>query len=187
MLELHFSLSSNFLFLALWQNNQCLISKQKENTRLHSENFLVHLRQLLVECHCSLRAVNKIYFTSLPSGQTGLRISLAFLATLQILNPSVKIYQLNTLLLQAGDTSCLSLLTIDSRASKYHVAVYQEKKTLLLAQVISREKLKKLSQDFPDFPLYQDFHQTDFLVNFQKLKNNLVLLREIKEISVATI
>lgn len=187
MLELHFSLSSNFLFLALWQNNQCLISKQKENARLHSENFLIHLQRLLAECHYSLRAVGKVYFTSLPSGQTGLRISLAFLATLQVLNPCVKIYQLNTLLLQAGDANCLSLLTIDKQASKYYVAVYQEKKPLFTTRIISKENLRKLSQGFADFPLYQDFHQTDFLVNFQKLKNDFVLLRKIKEISIATI
>src|SRR5438876_1121154 len=119
MFSLYFSLSSSFLFLALCQNDQCLTSIQKENKRLHSENFLTHLRQLLAKNNHSLKKIEKIYFTSTPGGQTGLRVALSFLATYQVLNPKVKLYHINTLLLQAGAENCLSLLTIDSRGSKY--------------------------------------------------------------------
>src|SRR2546423_7463789 len=99
MLCLYFSLSSSFLFLALYENDQCLISIQKENTRQHSENFLSHLRQILTHTKHTLKEIKEIYFTSTPSGQTGLRVALAFLSTLQVLNPKVKFYHINTLLL----------------------------------------------------------------------------------------
>src|SRR5437870_5682806 len=113
MFCLFFSLSSSQLFLALLENDKCLISIQKENSRQHSENFLTHLQQILVKVKHNLKEIKKIYFTSQPSGQTGLRVSLAFLATCQVLNPQIKIYHLDTLLFQMGGTgNFISLLTI---------------------------------------------------------------------------
>lgn len=185
MLELYFSLSSDFLFIALLKEGKCLLSLTKENKRLHSENFLTYLRQILEKCQCSLATVNKVYFTSLPSGQTGLRVSLAFLITLQVLNPAVKIYHINTLLLQAGgDSNCLSLLTIDRRESKFHAAIYQKKVNLLTSSIITKDELGKLRLKFPQFPLCQDFQAVNFLTNFQKLKSDFVWLREIEEIKI---
>jgi len=180
---LYFSLSSSFLFLALWKDNKCLISIQKENKRLHSENFLSHLRQICKKVNCSLKEINKIYFTSQPSGQTGLRISLAFLATYQILNPQVKIYHINTLLLQAGDQNCLSLLTIDSRESKCYLAIYQNKKCLLETQTVGQEAQEKLTKKFPKFLILKNFQGVDFLTNFQKLKTDFILIKRIEEIN----
>jgi tRNA A37 threonylcarbamoyladenosine modification protein TsaB len=182
MLYLYFSLSSPFLFLALWENDKCLVSIHKENARQHSENFLSHLQQILTETNHSLKAINKIYFTSTPSGQTGIRVALAFLATLQILNHQVKFYHINTLLLQAGTENCISLLTIDSRGSKYHAAVFQNKKHLLETQIISKEELEKIVKKFPDFSCKKDCQNIDFLTNFQELKDEFKLLAEIKDI-----
>src|SRR6266511_5314756 len=114
MLYLYFSLSSSFLFLALWENDSYLVGIKKKNTRFHSKNFLSNLRQILEKNNHSLKEVSEIYFTSTPSGQTGIRVSLAFLSTLQVLNPKVKLYHIDVLLLQAGTDNCISLLTIDS-------------------------------------------------------------------------
>ncbi|CAI2162038.1 2942_t:CDS:2 [Funneliformis geosporum] len=172
----------DFVELELKKNNQCLISIQKENRRLHSENFLAYLRQICEKTNRPLKEINEIYFTSQPSGQTGLRISLAFLATYQVLNPKVKLYHINTLLLQAGDSSCISLLTIDSQESKHYLAVYQNKKCLLETQTVKQEDLEKLTKKFPDFLILKDFQSIDFLTNFQKLKNKFVLMDTIEEI-----
>lgn len=182
MWELYFSLSSHWLFLALEKDNRCLVSLQKENARQHSENFLVHLGEILAQHHCSLPEIKKIYFTSSPGGQTGLRVSLAFLATLRVLNPQIKIYQINTLLFQAGEKNCLSLLTIDSQASKYHLAVYQKKKCLLTSQIVRVEEKKKITAQFPNFTTLKDFEGVDFLTNFQQLKGDFVLWSESQEI-----
>lgn len=127
MFQLYFSLSTDFLFLALQKNNQLLESIQKKNPRLHSENFFLYLQQILTKNKASLPEIKIIYFTSTPGGQTGIRISLAFVVTFQVLNPQVKLYHINTLYLQAGNKNCLSLLTIDRRERKYHAAVYQQK------------------------------------------------------------
>jgi tRNA threonylcarbamoyladenosine biosynthesis protein TsaB len=145
---------------------------------------LSHLRQILEKNNHSLKDVNEVYFASQPSAQTGLRVSLAFLATLQVLNPQIKIYHINTLLLQAGENDCLSLLTIDSRASKYHVAVYQNKNCLLTSQIIRQEELKKIMEIFPNFLILKDFQGVDFLTNFQKLKGDFVRLKKIEEINL---
>ncbi|MCE8162944.1 MAG: hypothetical protein I3273_00720 [Candidatus Moeniiplasma glomeromycotorum] len=196
MLRLYFSLASPLLFLALCKNDRCLASLQKENLRLHSENFLTHLKEILKQVNHSLAELDEIYFTSWPSGQTGLRVSLTFLATLQVLNPKIKFYHINTLLLQAGNDKCLGLLTIDSRASKYYLAVYQQKRCLLTTQIINKEELISLMKRFSNFLVRKDFsetgltenprefnkHSVDFLSHFQALKNEFVRLRKIEEI-----
>jgi tRNA threonylcarbamoyladenosine biosynthesis protein TsaB len=178
MIYLYFSLSSSFLFLALWKDDKLLVSTQKENTRLHSENFLSHLRQILGKTGYSLKEIKEIYFTSSPGGQTGIRVSLTFLATCQVLNPKIKIYHLNTLLLQAGADKCISLLTIDNQATKYHIAVYQNKECLLADQIVRQESLEKIIERFPDFLVLKDFQGIDFLTNFQKLKGEFVPLKK---------
>jgi tRNA A37 threonylcarbamoyladenosine modification protein TsaB len=183
MLYLYFSLSSSFLFLALWEDDKLLVSIQKENARQHSENFLIHLQQILGKTKHNLKEIKKIYFTSTPSGQTGIRVALAFLATLQILNPEVELYHINTLLLQAGTENCVSLLTIDSRGSKYHAAVFQNKKCLLETQTISKEDLEKMFKKFPNFSCKKDCQKINFLTNFQELKDDCVILNRIEEIN----
>ena len=184
MLRLYFSLSSSQIFLALLENDKCLISVQKENSRQHSENFLNHLQQTLVKTNHNLKEIKEVYFTSQPSGQTGLRVSLAFLATCQVLNPQIKIYHLDTLLLQAGIDNCISLLTINSQGNKYHISVYQNKKCLLTSQIIYQEKLEKIKKTFTNFSVLKDFEGVNFLTNFQKLKNDFGLLKKIEEINL---
>ena len=183
MLCLYFSLSSSQLFLTLLENDKCLTNIQKENARQHSENFLTHLQQILAKTNHTLKEIKGIYFTSQPSGQTGLRVSLAFLATCQVLNPQIKIYHLDTLLLQAGTDNCISLLTINSQGNKYHVAVYQNKKCLLTSQIIYQEELEKIKKKFPNFLILKDFEGIDFLTNFQKLKGDFARLKGIEEIN----
>ena len=87
------------------------------------------------------------------------------------------------MLLQAGTENCISLLTIDSRGSKYYMAVYQNKKCLLETQVILKESLEKTVKKFPDFSRQKDCQEIDFLTNFQKLKGDFVLLEKIEEIN----
>ena len=131
----------------------------------------------------SLKEIKEIYFTSSPGGQTGIRVSLTFLATCQVLNPKIKIHHLNTLLFQAGAGKCISLLTIDSRASKYHVAVYQNKECLLTEQIVQQADLEKIKEKFPNFLILKDFQGVDFLTNFQKLKGDFIPLKNIEEIN----
>ena len=140
------------------------------------------MRQILTQTNHNLKEINEIYFTSTPSGQTGLRVALAFIATFQVLNPQIKVYHIDTLLLQAGTENCLSLLTIDSRGNKYHIAVYQNKKCLLTNQIIQQSELTKIREKFPDFRIFQDFQGIDFLANFQKLKSNFFQFQKITEI-----
>ncbi|WP_147411340.1 hypothetical protein [endosymbiont GvMRE of Glomus versiforme] len=157
-------------------------SIQKENAYLHSENFLSYLQQVLEKTKYFLKEINKIYFTSLPSGQTGIRISLSFLATLQVVNPEIKFYHINALLLQSGIESCISLLSIDRGENKYHVSIYKNKKCLLEEKIIYQKELEEVVKHFPDFSILKNFQKVDFLKNFQKLKKYFVLLNNVEEI-----
>ncbi|CAG8488555.1 13769_t:CDS:2 [Gigaspora margarita] len=144
-----------------------------------------YLRQICEKYRCPLANINQIYFTSTPGGQTGLRVSLAFLATLQVLNPQIKIYHINALLLQAGNERCLSLLTIDRQARKYHSAVYQEQKNLAPSSLINKEQLDELAQQFPHFSIFQDFTGIDLLTRFQQLKDSFLSAEKIADVKIA--
>lgn len=181
MLQLFFSLASPFLILSLWENQRCLISLQKENYRLHADNFLTHLKTILKQVKHSLTELQEIYFTSAPSGQTGLRVSLTFLITLQTLNSKIKLYHINSLQFQAGNDNCLSLLTLDRQESKYHVAVYSQKCCLLTPRLVSKEELTNLMKQFESFLVRKDFKGIDFVNQFQILRGEFTLLKNVAE------
>jgi tRNA threonylcarbamoyladenosine biosynthesis protein TsaB len=187
MLHLLFSLTSRFLFIALFQDKKCLASINQDNFRQHSENFFPVLQQLLAKTGYSLKDIGEIYFTDLPGSQTGQRISLAFVLTLQVLTPQVKIYHLNSLLFQAGKDKAISLISIDLKKTKYHVAVFQKTKCIVEPRIVENKETNKIKKQFSDYIVYEDFYQTyssefgqtnsetkhtqpiNFLVNFQKL------------------
>lgn len=195
MLRLLLSLTSRFLFITLWQEKKCLASISKDSFRQHSENFFPILQQILVETSYSLKDIREVYFTDLPGSQTGQRISLAFVLTLQVLNPQIKIYHLNSLLFQAEESKAISLISIDLKKTKYQIAVYQKTKCLVEPQMIENKELTKIKKQFSNYALYEDFYQImdpeagqkntnlnqitqpiNFLANFQKLLSQFQLL-----------
>jgi tRNA A37 threonylcarbamoyladenosine modification protein TsaB len=187
MLDLLLSLTSRFVFLTLLKNKKCLESICQDNFRQHSENFLFFLQKILKKTKYSLADIEKIYFTSLPGSQTGYRISLTFGLTLQVLNPQVKLYHLNSLLFQVGESKAISLISVDQKKTKYHVSVYQETKCLLKPQVIESIKIIKIQKKFPNYLIYEDFclkagdsssqnsQPINFWFNFQRLLPKLQL------------
>src|SRR2546429_3250248 len=160
MLCLLFSLTSRFIFLALLKDGKCLKSFCQDNFRQHSENCLLVMQQTLKKTKYSLPDIEKIYFTSLPGSQTGYRISLAFGLTLQVLNPQVELYHLNSLLFQVGKHKAISLISIDLKKTKYHVAVYQKTKCLFEPQVIESIELVQIKKKFPNYFVYEDFYDS---------------------------
>ena len=136
MLRLLFSLTSQFLFIALLEDEKCLRSSQKVSFRQHSENFFPLLKQILAKTNHSLKDIKEIYFTSLPGSQVGYRISLSFVLVLKVLNPQIKCYHLDSLLFQVGKKKAISLISIDQRKTKYHFAIYQASKCLIEPKII---------------------------------------------------
>jgi len=113
-----------------------------------------------------------------------LRVSLTFLITLQTLNPQIKLYQINTLQLQAGKENCLSLLTLDKRETKYYVAVYSQQRCLLAPQLVLKEKLTGLMEQFKGFLVRKDFRETDLVNQFQVLRSEFTLLKKVEEVDL---
>ena len=128
--------------------------------------------------------LKKVYFTSFPSGQTGLRVSLTFLITLQALNPKLKLYQINTLQLQARNDNCLSLLTLDKRESKYYVAAYSQQRCLLAPQLVLKEELTGLMEQFKGFLVRKNFREINLVSQFQVLRSEFTLLKKIEEVDL---
>jgi tRNA A37 threonylcarbamoyladenosine modification protein TsaB len=86
------------------------------------------------------------------------------------------------LLFQVAKENAISLLTIDNKASKFHVAIYQEKKCLLTPKITNKEELEELKKDFLSFAFFQDFSQVEFLKNFFLKKEYFQKLKNINEI-----
>jgi tRNA threonylcarbamoyladenosine biosynthesis protein TsaB len=183
-----FSLTSRFLFIALLQDKECLASISQDNFRQHSEKFFPALQQILTKTGYFLKDIKEVYFTDLPGSQTGQRISLAFVLTLQVLNPQLKVYHLNSLFFQAGKSKAISSISIDLKKTKYQLAVYQKTKCLIEPRIVRSEELTKIKKQFSDYTIYEDFCQIsgselsqvnnesnyilkpiNFLINFQKL------------------
>ncbi|CAH1756002.1 24909_t:CDS:1 [Entrophospora sp. SA101] len=201
MLRLLFSLTSQFLFIALLEDEKCLKSRQRVNFRQHSENFFPILKQVLAKTNHSLKEIEEVYFTNLPGSQTGHRISLTFVLTLQVLNPQIKVYHLNSLLFQAGKSRAISLISIDQKKTKYHCAVYQVTKCLVEPSEIDlnvsqNKELIQIQKQFSDYLIYEDFHQMlchdlnnlppkkiRFLANFRQLFPYFQLLENEKLIN----
>ena len=187
MLRLLLSLTSRFFFIALLQDKKCLAIVNQDNFRQHSEKFFSALQQILTETGHPLKDIEEVYFTDLPGGQTGQRISLSFVLTLQVLNSRIKIYHLNSLLFQAGEDKAISLISIDLKKTKHYLAVYQKTKCIIEPRMIENEELTKTKKQFSNYIIYEDFCQIlypelgqtnnesnyaypiNFLVNFQKL------------------
>jgi len=187
MLRLLFSLTSQFLFIALLEDEKCLKSSQKVSFRQHSENFFPLLRKVLANTNHSLKEIEEVYFTSLPGSQVGYRISLSFVLVLQVLNPQIKCCHLNSLLFQAGKNKAISLISIDQKKTKHHCAVYQATKCLIEPKIIDlntnqRQELAQIKKQFSDYFIYEDFFQIldqdfthfpprkiSFLTNFRQM------------------
>jgi len=187
VLKLFFSITSDFLFLALLQKEKVLVSIQKENFRQHSESFFPYLRQVLEKAGFSLSDIQEVYYTSSFGSQTGLRISLSFVLTLQFLNSFVRFYHLDNLLFQVGQKKAISLIGIDLKKTKYYCAVYQNVKCLLEPQIITKNQLPQLKDKFPRFPIYKDFQGVDFLTNFQQLLSFFQLFKQISDAHFKTL
>ena len=173
--ELFFSLSTRFCSLVLLCQGQLVHSFQQDNLQKHSETFLPLLNQFLKDQQLTLEKLDKIYFTSTPGGQTGIRVSLSFLVALKVLHPQLEIFHLDSLLFQAGNENCYSLLSANNRNSKYFFALCQQGKIIEKGMIEAEQLNLKLSCD-PQLVIKKDFSGIDFTNNFLILKEKFVPL-----------
>lgn len=177
-LFIYFSLTTPFFFLALGKSKVVLETIQIENQNQHSANLISFLKKMLEKRNHQLKEIKKVYFTSGPGSQTGIRLSLVFSSTLQTLNPKIRIFHLNTLLFQASDQTCLSLLSLDNSGRRWHLAGYQKQKEILSSQIKTREEIEEIKKKFSNFLVIENFRKINFLEHFKKLKKVFFPLNE---------
>lgn len=94
LLCLFFSFSE-FFFLIFREE------EKKPVVFLHSvkeKNFSQCLQETLEISGCSLKSIDSVYFTFGPGSQTKIRAVLVFVSTLQVLNKTIKLYCISSLL-----------------------------------------------------------------------------------------
>jgi len=181
MLNIFFSLSTDFLCIALYNNNDLIKSFQKLNHKLHSDNFLFYLRNILENSNKKLKEIDAIYFTYFPGGETGKRITISFLITLQTINSNLKFYHINTLLFQCGnEKKCLSILKINK--NKYYISVIKNDKFLLENKILLENELDFFIKKFYNFLIKKDFLEINFLKNYEFLKEKFSIIKDVKDL-----
>lgn len=184
-LTLYFSITSSFLFLALKKGKKLLESLQKENTLKHTDNFLEHLEKILNSQKKELSKITKIYFSSWPGGLSAARVGFVFVTILKALNPKIKIYHINTLLLQSGGEDCISLLSIDKKKKKYFFMSFKKNRENVPLQIKNKEEIEKEKKKNPNTKILLNFENQKILSLFEKLKKtfsifNINLLKKEK-------
>lgn len=179
MFFLYFSLSSSYVFLSILKNNNCLSIFWKKNFRLHSENFFSFLEKELKKNNILMKDINKIYCNFYPGSQTSLRISLAFLITLQTINKKLEIFHIDSLFLQSNNKDCISLITIDSKKSKFYLSILKNKKEIIKNKIVSKIEFEKIKKNYKNFIIYRDFKDLNgnkIFKSFNNLKNYFYIL-----------
>lgn len=187
---LFFSISSSILFVSIFKGDEKIFDIQTDNFRFHSDNFIDTISSALEKNKLLLSEINEIYFTSTPSSQTGIRISLTFLSTLMFLNHDLTVYHINTLLLQACGDYCLSALSIDSEKTKFFFSIFNnyksaEKEVIIISRDELEKTITKETATNKEILLKIDFSNVKFLDNFIKIKKRglFKILRNIEEIN----
>ncbi|WNE41331.1 MAG: hypothetical protein AM1032_000071 [Mycoplasmataceae bacterium] len=167
VLDLFFSLITDFIFISLFKNGELVNKIYENNACLHSENFISKLGNFLKNEGFSLKEINNIFFLSGPGGQTGERVSFSFATSMKILNPVVKIFSLSSLNFQTGlNSNCLSVISVGENTKKYYVDVYEEGRIILKKEKIEKNELDKIIESFNNFYLIFNFNNVDFSVLF---------------------
>lgn len=186
-LELYFSLATSTLFLALAEEGRLLEKIEEWGEGLHGEVFFTRLSVLLSRTKKELAELERVYFTSGPGKQSGIRISLSFVLGLSILNPRIAFYHLNTLQLQAGQENCLSALSLDKKKTKMYLAVYEKQEAKTEQLVVGEEEIRLLREKHPSFVLLSDFEGIDFWERMVTQKEQFHRLLSIKSLKLSGI
>ncbi|WHQ37540.1 tRNA (adenosine(37)-N6)-threonylcarbamoyltransferase complex dimerization subunit type 1 TsaB [Spiroplasma sp. SV19] len=177
MLNLFIDTSTTFLTLILEQDNKILGHVHQNNARRHTEETLPVINELLAKYHFKLKDVNHFYLTAGPGSYTGIRVPMTIVKTIKIINPTVQVSIINTLLYQAGLDNVVSIL--DARGGQRYFAVLSNGQEIIPSQVIDYETCLEISKQFPGYQFRSDLQEIDLCQNYQALKNHFHLVDDI--------
>lgn len=169
MKSLFIDTSNDFLVIILQKNNKLLDSIQIWNHHQHTSSAVNSVDNMLKKHKWDWFDINELYISIGPGSYVGIRVSLTMAKTMKIINDKLEVYFTNSLLLQVGNDSAVSI--IDAKTNYYYVAVYDKAKNLVLEQAVDKDTLLHIKRQWKHFKVIEDYHQVDLVKNFLQIKS----------------
>lgn len=180
MYRLYLDSSGTFLTIIVTKNNKILESCSKSAFQKQTELALKTINEILNKANISLKDIEEVTITNGPGSYTGIRVAITFVKTLLVLNPKIKVYVINSLLLQAGLKKTISI--ISGYNNKSYLAVYNKGKEIIKTQLVTEDAKKGIINDLHDYNVVNDFQNIDIVVNFLDLQLKAKKINNLEEL-----
>lgn len=180
MYKLCLDSSGAILTIVIAKDNQVLESYSKSAFQKQTELALKTIDEILNKLNISLKEIDEIIITNGPGSYTGIRVAITFAKTLSVLNPKIKIYVINSLLLQAGLKKTISI--ISGYNNKSFLAVYDQGQEIISTQLVTRDAKEGIIKDLQDYSIVNDYQGVDIVANFLILEKEAKLISNLVEL-----
>lgn len=180
MYKLYLDCSGLILTIIVAKDNQVLASFSDSAIQRQTELAVETINNLLIKVKISLKQIDQVIVTIGPGSYTGIRVGISFVKTLAVLNPKLKVFTINTLLLQAGLKKVISVLT--GYNQKSYLAVYNQGKTIIAPQLVTETAKQGIINDLKGFELLTDFKTINIIDNFLLLTSKLKEINQLEEL-----
>lgn len=180
MYKLYLDSAGAILTVIITKDNQVLESYSRPAFQKQTELALKTIHEILENNAISLPEIDEIMITNGPGSYTGVRVSITFVKTLSVLNPRIKIFVINSLLLQAGLEKAISILS--GYNNKSYLAVYDQGTEIITTQLVSEEAKDGIINDLKGFAVLSDFKGVNIIANFLLLQSKAKKINKIEDL-----
>lgn len=180
MHKLYLDSSGAILTIIVTKDNQVLASYSKPAFQKQTELALKTIDEILKEIKISLQEIDEVMITNGPGSYTGVRVAITFAKTLSVLNPKIKIFAINSLLLQAGLKKAISIIT--GYNDKSYLAVYDQGKEIISTQLVTEDAKNGIINDLQGYDVVSDFQNVDIVANFLILQTKAKTINKLEEL-----
>ncbi|MDQ7982638.1 MAG: tRNA (adenosine(37)-N6)-threonylcarbamoyltransferase complex dimerization subunit type 1 TsaB [Spiroplasma sp.] len=180
MYKLYLDCSGAILTIIVTKSNQVLASFSNSAAQKQTELAVETINNLLTKTKLSLKDINEVIITTGPGSYTGVRVGISFVKTLAVLNPKLKVFTVNTLLLQAGLKKAISIIA--GYNQKSYLAVYNQGKEVIAPQLVTETAKQGIINDLKDFEVLIDYKTSNIIDNFLILnsKSDQIKVEDLK-------
>lgn len=180
MYRLYLDSSNSFLTVIIVKDNEVLESYSESSFRRHTELLLPVINEKLKKLNISLKDIDEIIITNGPGSYTGVRVAVTFVKTLVVLSPKIKVFVLNSLLLQVGLKKAISIIT--GYNNKSYLAAYDQGQEIIRTQLVTDVAKQGMIEDLQGYDVIENFQSVDSIANFLSLKNKAKKINKIEEL-----
>ncbi|MBE4703823.1 tRNA (adenosine(37)-N6)-threonylcarbamoyltransferase complex dimerization subunit type 1 TsaB [Spiroplasma platyhelix] len=180
MYKLYLDSSGAILTIVVTKDDQVLASYSKPAFQKQTELALKTIDEILTKIKISLKEIDEVMITNGPGSYTGVRVAITFAKTLSVLNPRIKIFVINSLLLQAGLQKTISILS--GYNNKSYLAVYDRGKEIITTQLVTEDAKQGIISDLQGYQVVSDFQDVDIVANFLVLQENAKDINKLEEL-----